>query len=71
MVALRPVSEKLRGRAVRNVAVLAGVSAREARALLDRTAWDVRRAIDAALLGDEEANGAVGARPGPRSGRGR
>jgi N-acetylmuramic acid 6-phosphate etherase len=47
MIALRPASEKLRRRAVRNVAALAGVSEAAARALLQRTGWDVRSAIDA------------------------
>ncbi|HET8538928.1 MAG TPA: N-acetylmuramic acid 6-phosphate etherase [Anaeromyxobacter sp.] len=48
MVALRPGSAKLRARAVRNVADLAGVSAAEARRLLDRSRWDVRGAIESA-----------------------
>lgn len=48
MIALRPASEKLRRRAVRTVEALAGVSAAGARRLLDRTGWDVRRALDAA-----------------------
>jgi N-acetylmuramic acid 6-phosphate etherase len=47
MIALRPASEKLRRRAMRNVAALAGVSEAAARALLQRTGWDVRSAIDA------------------------
>jgi N-acetylmuramic acid 6-phosphate etherase len=54
MIALRPVSAKLRARAVRNVQFLGGVSAAEARRLLDHSEWDVRAALDAALLGDEE-----------------
>jgi N-acetylmuramic acid 6-phosphate etherase len=48
MVALRPASEKLRRRAVRNVAALGGVSAAAARRLLAETSWDVRRALAAA-----------------------
>ena len=48
MVALRPASRKLRGRAVRNVADLAGVGAVAARRLLSAAGWDVRRAIAAA-----------------------
>ena len=70
MIALRPVSEKLRGRAVRNVQILAGVSATVARRLLDHAGWDVRSAIDAGLLGDEEAGAEAGpfdsALPPPR-----
>jgi N-acetylmuramic acid 6-phosphate etherase len=70
MIALRPVSEKLRRRAVRNVAILSGASAAAARKLLDRAGWDVRKAIDAALLGDEEAPfDSAGAPPRLRSGR--
>ncbi len=48
MIALRPASEKLRQRAVRNVAALAGVSASAARRLLSKSNWDVGRAIAAA-----------------------
>jgi N-acetylmuramic acid 6-phosphate etherase len=48
MVALRPASAKLRERAVRNVAALAGVGAAAARRLLSAAGWDVRRAIAAA-----------------------
>jgi N-acetylmuramic acid 6-phosphate etherase len=48
MVALRPASEKLRDRAVRNVAAIRGVSAAAARRLLDSTGWDVAAAIAAA-----------------------
>ena len=48
MVALRPASEKLRKRALRNVAELAGVSAAAARRLLSAHGWDVGRAIAAA-----------------------
>jgi N-acetylmuramic acid 6-phosphate etherase len=48
MVALRPGSEKLRQRAVRNVAALAGVSAAAARRLLSGSGWDVRGAIASA-----------------------
>jgi N-acetylmuramic acid 6-phosphate etherase len=51
MIALRPASEKLRRRAVRNVAELAGVSAARARRLLSASAWDVRAAIAAARAG--------------------
>lgn len=47
MIALRPTSEKLRRRAVRNVAALAGVSAAAARRLLSTSGWDVARAVDA------------------------
>jgi N-acetylmuramic acid 6-phosphate etherase len=48
MIALRPTSEKLRRRAVRNVAALAGVSAAAARRLLTKLNWDIRGAIAAA-----------------------
>jgi len=48
MVALRPASEKLRRRAVRNVAELGGVSTAAARRLLSAAGWDVRRALAAA-----------------------
>lgn len=48
MIALRPASAKLRARAVRNVAELAEVSGAEARALLDRAGWDVRKVIEGA-----------------------
>ncbi len=48
MAALRPASEKLRRRAVRNVAELGGVSAAAARRLLSAAGWDVRRALAAA-----------------------
>jgi N-acetylmuramic acid 6-phosphate etherase len=48
MIALRPASEKLRRRAVRNVAALARVSAPAARRLLSAAGWDVRKAIAAA-----------------------
>lgn len=51
MVALRAGSEKLRARALRNVAALAGVSAGAARRLLDRTGWDVGAAIALAAGG--------------------
>ena len=51
MVALRPGSAKLRARAVRNVADLAGVSAGAARRLLEGAGWDVSAAIDAAASG--------------------
>ena len=70
MIALRPTSEKLRGRAVRNVRILGGVTAAGARALLDRTGWDVRRAIEAARNGEEGASSGPGSasRSGSRSG---
>jgi N-acetylmuramic acid 6-phosphate etherase len=48
MVALRPTNEKLRRRAVRTVAELAGVGAAKARRLLSETGWDVRQALAAA-----------------------
>lgn len=48
MVALAPASEKLRARAVRNVAALAGVGARRARRLLEECGWSVREAVDRA-----------------------
>jgi len=48
MVALRAGSAKLRARAVRNVAALAGVSAARARRLLEASAWNVSRAIEGA-----------------------
>jgi N-acetylmuramic acid 6-phosphate etherase len=52
MIALRPTSEKLRRRAVRNVAALAGVSAAAARRLLSKASWDIRQAIAAAREGE-------------------
>jgi N-acetylmuramic acid 6-phosphate etherase len=52
MVALRPGSEKLRRRAVRNVAELAGVGAAAARRLLSAAGWDVARAVAAARQGE-------------------
>jgi N-acetylmuramic acid 6-phosphate etherase len=48
MVALRPASAKLRDRAVRNVAALAGVGAASARRQLSASGWDVAAAIAAA-----------------------
>jgi N-acetylmuramic acid 6-phosphate etherase len=48
MVALRPASEKLRRRAVRNVAALGQVSAARARRLLSAAGWDVAAALAAA-----------------------
>ena len=48
MIALRAVSAKLRGRAVRTVADLASVTAAAARRALEREGWDVRAAIEAA-----------------------
>jgi N-acetylmuramic acid 6-phosphate etherase len=45
MIALRAGSEKLRARAVRNVAALAGVGAAAARRRLEAAGWDVREAI--------------------------
>lgn len=45
MIALAPASRKLRDRAVRNVAALAGVSAGEARRLLNGSGWSVGDAI--------------------------
>ncbi len=48
MIALRPASEKLRRRSVRNVADLGGVSAATARRLLEKSRWDVRAALAAA-----------------------
>ena len=45
MIALAPASEKLRARAVRNVAALGGVGAREARRLLEECGWSVREAL--------------------------
>jgi N-acetylmuramic acid 6-phosphate etherase len=67
MIALRAGSEKLRRRAVRNVSILAGVSAAAARRLLDGAGWDVRKAIDAGLMGDEEAGATAGSRSRSRS----
>ena len=58
MIGLRPASAKLRDRAVRNVAALAGVSAAAARRLLSAAGWDVRQAIEAAR--------GTGQRPGAR-----
>jgi N-acetylmuramic acid 6-phosphate etherase len=61
MVALRPASAKLRDRAVRNVAALAGVDAGAARRYLSAAGWDVGAAI-----------AAVEGRRGPRArGKGR
>lgn len=58
MVALRPTSEKLRRRAVRNVAELAGVGGAAARRLLAAAGWDVARALAAAGAdGDGERRG--------------
>ncbi|GAO05455.1 N-acetylmuramic acid 6-phosphate etherase [Anaeromyxobacter sp. PSR-1] len=48
MVALAPASEKLRRRAVRNVAALAGVGEARARGLLEACGWSVRDAVDRA-----------------------
>jgi len=45
MVALRPASAKLRDRAIRNVAALAGVDAGAARRHLSASGWDVGAAI--------------------------
>ncbi|HET7826902.1 MAG TPA: N-acetylmuramic acid 6-phosphate etherase [Anaeromyxobacter sp.] len=67
MIALRAVSEKLRRRAVRNVSILAGVSAAAARRLLDRAGWDVRKAIDAGLMGDEDTDATPGSGSRSRS----
>ncbi|HEX9050941.1 MAG TPA: N-acetylmuramic acid 6-phosphate etherase, partial [Anaeromyxobacter sp.] len=63
MIALRPGSAKLRARAVRNVAHLAGVSAAVARRLLEGAGWDVREALEA-------ARSRSGSRSAARSGRG-
>ncbi len=52
MVALAPASEKLRARAVRNVAALAGVGAREARRLLEESGWSVSAAVARADTGE-------------------
>jgi N-acetylmuramic acid 6-phosphate etherase len=60
MVSLRPASDKLRARAVRNVRVLAGVSAAAARRLLEASSWDVRGAVARAQ-----------SQPGPASRRSR
>jgi N-acetylmuramic acid 6-phosphate etherase len=51
MVALRPTNEKLRRRAVRTVAELAGIGAAAARRLLSASGWDVRQALRAAGRG--------------------
>jgi len=50
MVELRATSAKLRGRALRTVAELAGVGPARARAALARTGWRIRPAL--ALLGE-------------------
>ncbi len=69
MVALRAGSAKLRARAVRNVADLAGVSAGVARRLLEASGWDVTAAIDAA--GSRSGSGSRSrSRSGSRSGSG-
>ncbi len=47
MVALRPVSEKLRRRAVRIVSEMGGVSTAAARTALRRSGWSVREALRA------------------------
>jgi N-acetylmuramic acid 6-phosphate etherase len=46
MAALRGTNEKLRARAVRNVAALLGVGAAAARRYLVEAGWDVARALD-------------------------
>ena len=46
MVDLDPKNEKLRGRAVRIVRTLAGVSEAEARAVLERCGWVVKECIN-------------------------
>jgi N-acetylmuramic acid 6-phosphate etherase len=51
MIALAPASEKLRDRAVRNVAALTGVGARRARRLLEESGWSVRAALARAGAG--------------------
>jgi N-acetylmuramic acid 6-phosphate etherase len=48
MVSLAPTSEKLRGRAVRNVMALAGVGAGVARRLLEECGGSVREAVERA-----------------------
>ncbi|MGC3997041.1 MAG: N-acetylmuramic acid 6-phosphate etherase [Anaeromyxobacter sp.] len=48
MAALRATNTKLRARAVRNVAALAGVSETAARRLLQRAGWSVPAALEAA-----------------------
>ncbi|HTN51412.1 MAG TPA: N-acetylmuramic acid 6-phosphate etherase, partial [Anaeromyxobacter sp.] len=45
MIALAPTSRKLRDRAVRNVAALAGVTAPTARRLLAAVGWSVQEAV--------------------------
>jgi N-acetylmuramic acid 6-phosphate etherase len=50
MVAMRPTNEKLRRRAVRIVKTLAGVGDAEARALLERAAWNLPEALVAGKL---------------------
>jgi N-acetylmuramic acid 6-phosphate etherase len=57
MVALRPGSAKLRARAVRNVAALAGVDAEAARGYLSAAGWDVGAAIEAAGRGRRRRRG--------------
>lgn len=47
MVDLKPVSQKLRMRAVGLVSRLGGVSAGKARSLLEKNRWNVRKAIEA------------------------
>jgi N-acetylmuramic acid 6-phosphate etherase len=56
MIALRPASAKLRARAIRNVAELRGVSAREATALLERAGWDVRAVVERSGTGSRSGS---------------
>jgi N-acetylmuramic acid 6-phosphate etherase len=64
MAALRPTSEKLRGRAVRNVAALASTSAAQARRLLVETGWSVPAALARAAA---RRTGAEAAEPKPEA----
>jgi N-acetylmuramic acid 6-phosphate etherase len=62
MIALRPASAKLRDRAIRNVAALAGVDAGAARRYLSAAGWDVGAAIAAAARGPRRGGRTGGAR---------
>jgi N-acetylmuramic acid 6-phosphate etherase len=62
MIALRAGSEKLRARAIRNVADLGGLTPGAARRALERVRWDVRAAIES------ESGSRPASRPASRSG---
>lgn len=66
MVEMRVSVRKLRGRAIRIVADLAGVPEHEAEARLERADWVIRRALDAAP-GAGGATGQAGTPPAPHN----